>query len=476
MTIRYCVVAVALSVCALEAGQAPDSRLQKGLTTIAAEHTEAIVQKLASSEFGGRFTGSPKYAAAARWAASRFEAMGVRPLGKSYLQPFPSPTGSIEQAKLEVIRGGAATTASIPREFLPMVFSDQGHVKAATVFVGWGIHAPDLGYDDYEGVDVKDKLVLCFRGTPDADPKWIPHDAHRTRMKVAHDLGARGLVYIYPEVIVNNNSDLIRGFYQALVSDELTNRILEGQKTSVAALKQRLRDTKKPASMPLDATFDMTVKTQYLAESTAYNIVGYVEGSDPALSNEPIVIGGHFDGVGEHVGLLFPGADDNASGCAVVMEVAEALAANGVKPKRPVIFVLFAGEEMGSSGADYFVTHLPPTMKVAAFLNFDMEGAGNKVNVSLSTWLLERRNLLEQADAGLGLLGRVGEMRGMGNRSGDVAPFFAKGYPIAAVMSNGPRPPFTYHLPDDTPKIVQPKLMADIARLTFRWAFLLADQ
>jgi hypothetical protein len=478
VTSRLLSVAVALFVCGLDAGQSVDSRLQKGWDTIKAEDTYAMVQKMASAEFGGRFTGSPKYTAAARWAASRFEAMGLRPLGTKdgYLQPFPSPTGSVEQAKLEVIRADTRTTAAIPRQFMPMIFSGEGTVRAETVFVGWGIHAPDLGYDDYDGVEVKGKLVLCFRGTPDADAKWIPHDAHRTRMKTAHDLGARGLVYIYPEVIVNNNSDLIPGFYQALISEELADQVLRDAGTSVAALKQRLRETKRPASMPLNATFDMAVKTKYVARSTAYNIVGYVEGSDPALSHELVVVGGHFDGVGEHIGMLFPGADDNASGSAVVMEVAKAFAANGTRPKRSVMFALFAGEEMGSSGADYFVAHVPAGMKVAAFLNYDMEGVGDRMNASLSPWLLDRRGLIDQADAGLGIVGRVGEMRGIGNRSGDVAPFFAKGIPIASVMSNGKRPAFSYHQPADSLEIVQPQLMADIARLTYRWAFLLADQ
>jgi hypothetical protein len=115
-------------------------------------------------------------------------------------------------------------------------------------------------------------------------------------------------------------------------------------------------------------------------------------------------------------------------------------------------------------------------MKVAAFLNYDMEGVGDRMNASLSPWLLDRRGLIDQADAGLGIVGRVGEMRGIGNRSGDVAPFFAKGIPIASVMSNGKRPAFSYHQPADSLEIVQPQLMADIARLTYRWAFLLADQ
>ena len=320
-----CVVLCACVV-GLRAGQSIESRLQKGSNTITADETFDLVKKMASPEFGGRFTGHPKFAAAARWAASWFKAAGLRPISPTdgYLQPYSSPTGIIEAARLDVIRGNARTTAAIPRHFLPMVFSDAGTIKAGTVFVGWGIHAPDLGYDDYAGVDVKGKLVLCFRGTPDSDPKWIPHDAHRYRMKTARDLGAAGLVYIYPEVIVNNNSDLIKGFYQALVSEETADQVLADKGTSVAALKKQLRDTKKPSSLALDAVFDMTVETQYSASSTTNNVVAYVPGSDPALAGDLVVVGAHFDAVGEHVGILFPGADDNASGSAVVMAAAQA--------------------------------------------------------------------------------------------------------------------------------------------------------
>jgi Zn-dependent M28 family amino/carboxypeptidase len=245
----------------------------------------------------------------------------------------------------------------------------------------------------------------------------------------------------------------------------------------VAALKKQLRESKKPASMALDAMFDLTVKSRYVANGTAYNVAGYVQGSDPTLAHEVIVVGAHFDGVGEHLGILFPGADDNASGSAVVMEAAQAMAANGFRPRRSVMFVLFAGEEMGSSGAEQFVAHLPaPFTTVAALLNFDMEGLGDKIGASVSAPLLARRDVLDAADAGLGIVGRVSELRGIGNRSGDIAPFVAKGYPVASVMSNGPRPAFSYHLPGDSLEIIQPQIMANVARLTYRWAFLLADR
>lgn len=479
MTGRTVLVVVASCACMLGAQQLVEPRLAAGWDTIAPEDAYQLVKRMASPEFGGRFTGNPKYTAAAKWAASVFQEWGLAPIDarNGHLQAYPTPYATVDEARLDVIQGGATTTAAVPRHFMPMTFSASGSARAGTVFVGWGIHAPDLGYDDYAGVDVKGRFVLCFRGTPDADPKWIPHDAHRTRMRTAHDMGARGLVYIYPEVIVNTNSDMIDGFFQALVSNETADQVLAEKGTSVAALQKQLRESKRPASMALGAVFDLTVKSRYVADGTGYNVVGYVRGTDPALAHECVVVGGHFDGVGEHLGLFFPGADDNASGSAVVMEAAEAFAKNGVRPKRSVVFALFGGEEMGSSGAEHFVAHLPaPFEKVAAFLNFDMEGVGDKAGAFMSAPLLESTALLEKADAGLGILARVGEMTGLGNRSGDVAPFFLKGYPVAAVMSTGRRPAFSYHLPGDSVEIVQPAIVANVARLAYRWAFYLADQ
>jgi len=479
MNRRVLIMAVLLATSVLNAQEAVESRLLKGWNTIKPEDTFALVKKMVEPEFGGRFTGHPKYAAASKWAASLFKQWNLKPIDEKngYLQAYNAPYAVIDQAKLDVIQDGARTTAAIPRDFMPLIFSDSGSAKAEAVFVGWGIHAPELGYDDFAGVNVKGKFLLCFRGTPDSDPKWVPYDAHRARMQMAHKQGALGLIYIYAEVIAHNNSDLIKGFFQAMVSDEVGDRIFKAHGTSVAALKKQLKDTKKPASMPVGAGLELTVKGRHYPEGIGYNVVGYVEGSDPLLKQEFVVVGGHFDGVGEHLGLFFPGADDNASGSAVVMEAAEALAKNEVRPKRSVMFVLFGGEELGGTGSDYFVANLPAPIKtVVGLLNFDMEGLGDKVSASMSAPLLALKDLLVKADVGLGLVGRIGETRSVGNRSGDITPFFRKGYPIASIMSNGDRPKFSYHLPGDSLDIVQPAIMANISRLTYRWAFYLADR
>ena len=491
------VFAVFAFIIVLSAVESVDPKLQKGWQTIRPEDSYNCCKKLASKEFAGRFTGHSGYTAAAKWAASRFKEWGLKPIDKKegYLQPYPSPYSVIDEAEmmvtlLEEVRIPVAAGAppkiemketklkpSIPNDFMPLLFSDSGQASGEMVFVGWGISAPDINYDDYAGVDVKGKFVLCFRGTPDGDKKYQYHDEHRTRMKVAQEKGALGLIYIYAEVIAHPNGDLRQGFMPAMISENIADKILKEKNTTSLELKKALQTYKRPISFPLSARIDLKVKARHFADGIGYNIAGYVEGSDPKLKNECIIIGGHFDGVGEHLGILFPGADDNASGSAVVMETAEAFAKNGVEPKRSVMFALFGGEEHGLKGSTYFADHIPQQFnKVDAMFNFDMEGVGDHVSVSFTENLAETRNLLEKADAIVKIISRIGITRSVGVRGSDFASFFLKGVPCASFGSNGPRIAHTYHLPGDSIFRINPEIMNEISKLTYLYGFYLADR
>lgn len=456
---------------------APD--LRKGWEQIQAAHTLATVEMLTRPAFGGRFTGEAGYTAAATWAASQFETWGLKPVlsGNSYLQAFPAPHSVVDEASLNVIIKGKAQRAELLKDYLPLLFADTGHAKGGVVFVGWGIHAPELGYDDYAGVDVRGKFVLCFRGTPSWDEKWEHHDEHRTRMAAAQSLGALGVVYILPELLAHPNGDLIPGFRPAMISETLANELLEEKGETATSLKARLRSTRRPVSLELSSALDLTVKARHFRDALGYNMMGYIEGTDPALKTECIVLGGHLDGVGEHMGIFFPGAEDNASGSAVVMELARAFASNVRLPRRSVLFVLFGGEEQGLKGATFFVDHLPaPCTLVSAMLNFDMVGVGSKVSISHASTLEDTMPLLKHADAELGIVAQTQANDHPGVRGGDFAAFHAKGYPFAAFETNGPRAAFSYHQPGDRLSTLRADLMANIARLAYRYAFSLADR
>ncbi len=459
--------------------QSPAGSQDAALKSISATEAYDIVKALASPEFAGRLTGDPGYTAAAQWAARKLKAWGLRPIGpkEGYLQAYPSPCTVVDTAEMTIFLPEGIPDAQKPasfkemklvpeKEFLPLLYSDSGDRTAETVFAGWGISAPDIGYDDYAGLDVKGKFVFCFRGTPDGDRKYQFYDEHRTRMKTAKDKGALGIVYIYAEVASNPNGDWLEGFTPALVSEKVMDAVLKEVNSTSADLRKSLTTFKRPISFPLRAKVRLAVRSRHFPQATGYNVVGYVEGSDPGLRKECVVVGGHFDHTGRHMGLLFPGADDNASGSATVMEIAKAYAGLAQKPKRSVVFVLFGGEELGLQGSTYFADHVPaPFTKVDGMFNFDMTGEGDGLWGAVSAEPAEFRKALEEADKSVGIIRGLGVIRGVGVRSSDYAPFYLKGAPSASLGSNGPH--LAYHETGDTIYRINPDIMADAAKVAF---------
>ncbi len=452
-----------------------------------------ICKWLASDRYSGRYPGTPEYTEMCRWVAGRFEAWGLEPGGPegSFLQPYDSPYTIVHNAEMtlypprETGNEGTMETASDAAmeevaleagvDFLPHLFSDSGDVTADFVFAGWGISAPELGYDDYAGVDPAGKFVICFRGTPDrSEPGFVEHDHHRMRMLTAQERGAVGLYYIYEEVSANPNGDLIEGFLPAIMTEKTADRLLAASGVTVAALRQDLQETMKPRSLEGAARIRLKVEASQHPDAEAYNVVGFIRGSDPELEKEFVIIGGHVDHCGRHMGLLFAGADDNASGSACVIAAARAFASLETPPKRSVLFALFGSEERGLIGSTHLADNLPPPAeKVVAMFNLDMEGEGDGVGAVVSPGRTELREAIEKADGCVGSVRRIREFRGVGVRSSDYAPFYLKEIPCVAFWSNGPH--LHYHQPGDTIYRINPDMLADVARLTFLAAFYLAD-
>jgi hypothetical protein len=454
---------------------------------IRAHELYELCKVMASREFAGRMTGHEGYTRAARWAADKFKEWGLQPLDPKagYLQPYPSPYSVLESAELTVdlpipveSRETDATRmkAELNRDFLPLVFSDSGELRgAAAVFCGWGISAPEIGYDDYAGIDARGKFVLCFRGTPDKnDRRYQVHDEHRSRMQTAKSKGALGIVYIYEEVQINPNGDMIPGFTPLMISEAFADRLLKAEHFTSSQLKKDLLAYRLPLSFPLAARFDYRVRSRFDGAGIGYNVAGWVKGSDPRLRREVVVLGAHFDACGEHLGLLFPGANDNGSGSSVVLGVAKAAARLGRKPRRSLLFVLFGGEEKGLQGSSWFAAHLPKSfVKVTAMFNFDMEGEGDRAGAAISAQPETLKAAVLLADEKAATLAQTRVMNPPGVRGSDFAPFFLQGVPCASFWSNGPH--IEYHTPGDTIYRINPDILADIARLAFRAACLFAD-
>jgi hypothetical protein len=463
------------------AADRPSRDVQKGLDSIQPFEAYAYCKVLASEKFAGRLTGDEGYTAAAKWAASKFKEWGLKPFSEDagYLQAYPSPYVIIDEAEMtlwveERPEGKGEKEPAVKEvrlkpetEFLPLLFSDSGDRTADLIFAGWGISAPELGYDDYSGLEVKEKFVLCFRGTPDpADHRFEPHDHHRARMKTAKDKGALGIIYIYDEIASNPNGDWIEGFTPAEVTYWVADMILKEKGIQAADLRKDLLTFKRPLSFPLKSRARLKVAARPFPKGTGYNVVGWVEGSDPGLRRECLVLGGHFDHNGRHMGLLFPGADDNASGSAAIMEIAQAFSKMSRKPKRSVVFALFGGEEMGLMGSTYFVNRLPPGLdKVDTMFNFDMVGEGDRSGFGYSDAVPELKALLDASDKMVGTLGGSYPIKGVGVRGSDHAPFYQKGIPVVSFHSNGPH--LHYHQTGDTIYRINPDMLADVARLAF---------
>jgi len=437
-----------------------------------------ICKTISSREFAGRLTGDEGYTGAARWAASKLKEWGLGPADaqEGYLRSFQSPFTIVDSAEMTLLLrpGGSAVDApsrelklKVGDDFMPLLFAASGDTTAGLVFAGWGISAPDLGYDDYAGLDPVGKFVLCFRGTPDRDnAAFEDYDQHRTRIATAKAKGAIGLIYIYDTPNAHPNGDWIDAFMPAMIGERSADSLFGEKNLTCAKIRDDLARTRRPASFALSSRVRYRVRSRHFPEGVGYNVAGCIEGSDPKLKNECIVIGAHLDHCGSHMGMIFAGADDNASGASVVMAIAHAYSVCAAKPKRSVVFVLFGGEEEGLVGSIYYAAHMPGRFAtVVGMFNFDMVGEGDGAGCGYTPEPPELLAALKDADSHVKTLRGTWEIKHVGVRSSDFAPFYQKGAPCVACSSNGPH--VAYHETGDTIYRINPDILADIARLGF---------
>ena len=434
----------ALAFIILSASLAPIAAREPPGTSAASSSADLrrTVEFLASEELAGRMTGSEGARLAAEYLAGELQKAGLEPLGDNgtFFQEFEFSAGvrvlPEKNSLLLETKGNGASAFTVEKDFLPLAFSGNGSVGGEVVFAGYGLRVPGKGgkgYDSYAGVDAKDKIVLVFRYAPEGvsperRAELNRYAGLRYKALIAREQGAKALL-----VVTGPNSpgagELASIAFDAGMTDSAIPAASISLKTAEALFAAAGKNLEEIQSQ-LDrenphgesgfglpgATVRLTTAVERIRR-TDRNVIGILPPATSAVATPPeyLLVGAHYDHLGHgEVGAMkrkgeetaiHYGADDNASGAAVVLAMAQTLAQqrkNSPGGKRGIIFAFWSGEEIGLIGSSFFAEH--PTVAldhIVAYLNFDMVGRlrENKLSIqgikSSSSWnkLLEKRNV-----------------------------------------------------------------------------------
>jgi len=498
---------------------------QDKVTSITKQGLREHLQFLASDELEGRRTTEHGFDVASQYLASKFEQYGLKSFNTTaanYFETFDvmKGEGDFENTYFEIISDNqkAQFKANHGVLFFPRS-TDSFDITAPIVFVGYGITAPEYNYDDYSGVDASGKVVLMFNHEPqEKDSTSIFNGSKPTRYfnpmvkaDIARQHGAIGMLVVrdpnngHPPIEVTmqrytryltkpiiqlpKDEKPLPTFY---LSDSTATELLKSEGISLSGYQAQLDKKLKGSPIELKGKkVTMHIAMKNVQKLPTRNIVGYVEGSDPNLKDEFIIIGAHYDHLGKDQAGIYHGADDDASGTSGVLELARAFAQTSEKPKRSIIFILFAGEEEGALGSLYYTDHpLIPLDKVNVMFQLDMIGRNGGVSYTeLNDSLLnqKRANTLmlycagdpktlqetfdkENKKIGLDLVYNNGpEMSG----GSDHASFEAKKVPVTFFFTGFHR---DYHETTDTVDKINFDKMEKIVRLAYLVAYDLANR
>lgn len=454
-------LAFALVLCAAGTGHAQT----------ASQHYLDDVKHLTVPSMEGRGDGTKGLTRAAHLIEHRYKILGLEPAGvRSYLQPFAVVTGARLKADnfLHVQNGQAKTALKLNQDFVPFSFSSSGIASGALVFAGYGASAAEFSYDDYANLDVKDKIVVLLRYEP---PGFASHDKtgltqHSqliTKAINARNHGAKAVILVNGKLGQGEEDLLTRfgsvsgpinsGIMLVQVKNEAVETWFRAAGKSLTDLQEQINAATKPASFSFPDSLHLSLKVDIeTTRATVNNVLAYL----PGETDEYLVLGAHYDHLGRgnfdslapsQIGQIHPGADDNASGTAGLLELARRLAPMKGKLRRGILFASFAGEELGLLGSAEWVNQpTRPLDKAVAMLNMDMIGRikDDKVYIGGVGTGSSFQGLLEQEQSKSGF--KIEYSPG-GYSSSDHTSFVTKRIPVLFFFSGLHS---DYHKPSDT--------------------------
>ena len=432
---------------------------------------------LCTREFEGRKSGLIGATKTTEYIASEFKKWGLKPKGNnnSYIQKFDmlvTEDITIPKMVIKNARRGELVLSE-GEDFALFTNSGSADVESEVIFVGYGL-SEDC-WDDYKDVDVKGKIVLMLPGLPNVKGCNIEERGGRgSKFKTAYNKGAAAVLMSYPgnrliKGAAINKEDYNKDVLGAYLLDWVIRELFKGTGKTFEDVQQKLNA--EPQSFNLKKQMVFSSKTKEIENGFGENVIGMIEGKKK--KDEYIIFGAHMDHLGiSPNGLFYQGADDNASGTALIMELARVLSKRK-DIKRSILFMAFGAEEQGLLGSNFFVENPTiPIEKMAVMFNFDMVGIGDGgVRMSgvetINSYWDEFYSTLNDEDKKKVRTGRAG----IGGS--DYTAFKLGGIPALFISSSGSH--FFYHSPDDTYETVDPKVFQNVGSIVEKFALFMAN-
>ena len=473
------------------------------------ERAKSYVAHLSTDAMEGRMSCTEGYRKAADWVAVKFREWGLKPAGEdgTFFQEVRIKAFDWNTGLPALTVGGREFLFDDGDYSVDSVSTPGTTQQGEVVFAGYGIAAPDKGLDEYEGVDVKGKIVLVFKGSPKDAPKararfqsedeaaeekqdeeeWKEESTDLAKISTACGKGAAAVLLYDPDETQDRGSRRRsssrrsardpfkpeRDFLCFTIGERVFRAIMkQDSQESPQGLKRRMDRTrreikeKKPGSRQTGVNavlkgYDVSVRyDEENGNNVARSVLAKIEGTDPKLKGEYVLAGAHLDHVGVRDGYVYNGADDNASGSGVVLEVARVLSQAKFKPKRTLVFCCWCGEERGLLGSNHYAEKPCGGVaigKVVAYFNLDMVGMGETLGAPgalnfTTIWDVVKR------DQDPEIMKRIKPRTG-GPSGSDHTAFIKRGIEAMALMSSGGAGHQDYHQPEDDTEKIEPEML-----------------